>query len=285
MRKRLAMIMISAALAVSMTACGEDSRTANAAGRLTAEAIEAADLPELTAEDQELEEPETAIKGELTADNTDKGSGDEAAANTGTDKPTVSNTSSTSSAGASGNKTTGASGNATANDTASTTGNSSSTGNTGNTSGSPAGTAAGGSTGNADARTGNTTNDTTTPSAPATPTVQEHTHSWVHHSASGHYEEQIVKAAWDEPVYEDKIVCGCGKVFNTVLECADHQCDDDCYYSYSSQSFKTETIHHEAETTQVWVEDQAAHWQCDSCGAYPDYRTARQLDLQALNSL
>lgn len=97
--------------------------------------------------------------------------------------------------------------------------------------------------------------------------AQQHTHSWVHYDATGHYETQTVKAAWDEPVYEDKIVCGCGQIFNSVHECENHQYDNNCHYSYCSQKIQTGTFHHDAETRQVWVEDCPAYSQCSSCSA------------------
>lgn len=107
-----------------------------------------------------------------------------------------------------------------------------------------------------------------------------HTHTWVkyvantiQHKEEGHYETKVVKAAYDEPQYPAKVVCGCGKAFDTVEEWADHQIDDDCILGYSVKSVEVGKIHHDAETTQVWVVDKPAYTEyvygekCSGCGA------------------
>ncbi len=107
-----------------------------------------------------------------------------------------------------------------------------------------------------------------------------HTHTWVRyvantiqHKEEGHYETKVVKAAYDEPQYSAKVVCGCGKAFDTVEEWADHQIDDDCILGYSVKSVEVGKIHHDAETTQVWVVDKPAYTEyvygekCSGCGA------------------
>ena len=107
-----------------------------------------------------------------------------------------------------------------------------------------------------------------------------HTHTWVkyvantiQHKEEGHYETKVVKAAYDEPQYSAKVVCGCGKAFDTVEEWADHQIDDDCILGYSVKSVEVGKIHHDAETTQVWVVDKPAYAEyvygekCSGCGA------------------
>lgn len=107
-----------------------------------------------------------------------------------------------------------------------------------------------------------------------------HTHTWVkyvantiQHKEEGHYETKVVKAAYDEPQYSAKVVCGCGKAFDTVEEWADHQIDDDCILGYSVKNVEVGKIHHDAETTQVWVVDKQAYTEyvygekCSGCGA------------------
>lgn len=107
-----------------------------------------------------------------------------------------------------------------------------------------------------------------------------HTHTWVkyvantiQHKEEGHYETKIVKEAYDEPQYSAKVVCGCGKAFDTVEEWADHQIDDDCILGYSVKNVEVGKIHHDAETTQVWVVDKPAYTEyvygekCSGCGA------------------
>lgn len=107
-----------------------------------------------------------------------------------------------------------------------------------------------------------------------------HTHKWVkyvantiQHKEEGHYETKVVKEAYDEPQYSAKVVCGCGKAFDTVEEWADHQIDDDCILGYSVKSVEVGKIHHDAETTQVWVVDKPAYTEyvygekCSGCDA------------------
>lgn len=107
-----------------------------------------------------------------------------------------------------------------------------------------------------------------------------HTHTWVkyvvntiQHKEEGHYETKVVKEAYDEPQYSAKVVCGCGKAFDTVEEWADHQTDDDCILGYRVKSVEVGKIHHDAETTQVWVVDKPAYAEyvygekCSGCGA------------------
>ena len=107
-----------------------------------------------------------------------------------------------------------------------------------------------------------------------------HTHTWVkyvantiQHKEEGHYETKVVKEAYDEPQYSAMVVCGCGKAFNTVEEWADHQIDDDCIWGYSVKNVEVGKIHHDAETTQVWVVDKPAYTEyvygekCSGCGA------------------
>lgn len=107
-----------------------------------------------------------------------------------------------------------------------------------------------------------------------------HTHTWVkyvantiQHKEEGHYETKVVKAAYDEPQYSAKVVCGCGKAFDTVEEWVDHEIYDDCIWGYSVKSVEVGKIHHDAETTQVWVVDKPAYTEyvygekCSGCGA------------------
>lgn len=107
-----------------------------------------------------------------------------------------------------------------------------------------------------------------------------HTHTWVkyvantiQHEEQGHYETKVVKAAYDEPKYEEHNVCNkCGYDMGTddwnVLKHATI-----CNGSYSCIPVQVGTIHHDAETTQVWVVDKPAYTEyvygekCSGCGA------------------
>lgn len=141
-------------------------------------------------------------------------------------------------------------------------GNSGSTGNNSNA----------GNTGNS-GNTGNTGGNTGGSSKP------EHTHSWqavtktVHHDEVGHYETQIVQAAWDEPVSESRVICNkCGFSTKDEDEIMIH-CMEVCNGRWHVGKVQIDTIHHDAVTKQVWIVDQAAWdetvitgYKC-SCGA------------------
>ena len=106
-------------------------------------------------------------------------------------------------------------------------------------------------------------------------------HTWVEitqtiqHPEEGHYETQVVKDAWDEPVYERRPVCNtCGADFDSVDEAGQHAVFEHGGGSYSVKNVQVDTIHHDAETKEVWVVDQAAWtetivtgYQCRECGA------------------
>lgn len=107
-----------------------------------------------------------------------------------------------------------------------------------------------------------------------------HTHTWVkyvantiQHEEQGHYETKVVKAAYDEPKYEEHNVCNkCGYDMGTDdWNVLNH--GDVCDGSYSCIPVQVGTIHHDAETTQVWVVDKPAYTEyvygekCSGCGA------------------
>lgn len=107
-----------------------------------------------------------------------------------------------------------------------------------------------------------------------------HTHTWVkyvvntiQHKEEGHYETKVVKAAYDEPQYDWHNVCNkCGKDLETDdWNVINH--GDICDGSYSCIQVQVGTIHHDAETTQVWVVDKPAYTEyvygekCSGCGA------------------
>lgn len=133
---------------------------------------------------------------------------------------------------------------------------------------------------NAGTKTNKAADSNTAASNTASQGKSECTHKWVkyvantiQHKEEGHYETKVVKAAYDEPQYSAKVVCGCGKAFDTVEEWADHQIDDDCILGYSVKNVEVGKIHHDAETTQVWVVDKPAYTEyvygekCSGCGA------------------
>lgn len=116
-----------------------------------------------------------------------------------------------------------------------------------------------------------------------------HTHSWqaqttaVHHPATGHEEQVLVKDAWTEtiPNYEMVAIevcnaCGADITDNVYEHTKAHALkgENAAYHTeYVQRQTGTDTINHPAEYTTQWVEDSAAwdetvttSYAC-SCGA------------------
>ena len=99
------------------------------------------------------------------------------------------------------------------------------------------------------------TNTPTTNTTPSTPAPQP-IYQTVHHDEVGHWETQVISEAWDEPVYERKIIGNnTGTIYNSVSEWGDNENGDEGYHVGNVQ---VGTTHHEAVTQQVWVVDQYA---------------------------
>lgn len=81
----------------------------------------------------------------------------------------------------------------------------------------------------------------------------------VHYDATGHWETQVISEAWDDDQYEFKVVgIQSGHIYESVsdfINNGDLYGDD----NYASRQVKVGTVHHDAVTTQVWVEDSPAH--------------------------
>ena len=98
----------------------------------------------------------------------------------------------------------------------------------------------------------NTPSTNTTPSQPEPQPIYQ----TIHHEEVGHWETQVVQEAWDEPVYERKIIGNnTGTIYNSVSEWGDNANGDEGYHVGDVQ---VGTTHHDAVTQQVWVVDQAA---------------------------
>lgn len=98
------------------------------------------------------------------------------------------------------------------------------------------------------------TNTPTTNTTPSTPAPQP-IYQTIHHDEVGHWETQVIAEAWDEPVYERKIIGNqTGRVYNSLDEFS-MQDDDGGYHVGNVQ---VGTTHHDAVTQQVWVVDQYA---------------------------
>ena len=133
---------------------------------------------------------------------------------------------------------------------------------------------------NAGTKTNKAADSSTAASNTTSQGKSECTHKWVkyvantiQHKEEGHYETKVVKAAYDEPQYDWHNVCNkCGYDMGTNIEnVANH--GDICDGSYSCIQVQVGTIHHDAETTQVWVVDKPAYTEyvygekCSVCGA------------------
>ena len=100
-----------------------------------------------------------------------------------------------------------------------------------------------------------TTTPTTTNTTPSQPEPQP-IYQTIHHEEVGHWETQVIAEAWDEPVYERKIIGNnTGTVYATVDEFAFNTNGDEGYHVGNVQ---VGTTHHDAVTQQVWVVDQYA---------------------------
>ena len=237
MKKRLAMIVTMLMVTVSMAACGgKKDTTADKESVINTEATE---------EVAETEEPETE---EVEAATETEEPETEAAAEQETTGKLESNTSSAE------------------NTAAQPSDNNTSKSNKSNSNSGSAGT----TTSNAGGTTGSSNNNTNTSDNSAAPA---HVHTWVLHEGSGHYETQVVKEAWDEPVYEMQArdICNqCGaditddptghfkNAIKNGLDCGGYHTD--------WVQVQTGTQHHDAETKQVWVQDVAPYAQCSGCG-------------------
>ena len=113
-----------------------------------------------------------------------------------------------------------------------------------------------------------------TPTQPTTPapTQPAHVHTWttVHHDKVGHYEDVVIKAAYDEQVGKGQEVCNeCGARFEDATSVGMHIIDvHEGYGSYYADSWQ-ETIHHAAVTERRYIVDSAAYDEkvCSECGA------------------
>ena len=81
----------------------------------------------------------------------------------------------------------------------------------------------------------------------------------VHYDATGHWETQIISEAWDDDQYESRVVgIASGHIYNSVEDFIDN---GDLYGdgNYTLKQVQVGSVHHDAVTTQVWVEDSPAH--------------------------
>ena len=246
MKKRLAMIVTMLMVTVSMAACGgKKDTTADKESVINTEATEAV----AETEEPATEELEAATETEAVAEQETTGKLENNTASTTATTAQTSDNSTTKS-----NKSSNSGSKAGSSDTKSSAGSTASAGTTTSN--------AGGITGNS-----NNTNTSDNSVAPA------HVHTWVLHEGSGHYETQVVKEAWDEPVYETQARSICNQCGADITD----NIDEHFMYAINNgldcggwhiEYIKTQTgvQHHDAETKQVWVQDVAPYTQCSGCG-------------------
>ena len=98
------------------------------------------------------------------------------------------------------------------------------------------------------------TNTPTTNTTPSQPEPQP-IYQTIHHEEVGHWETQVIAEAWDEPVYERKIIGNqTGRIYGSTAEFFNQDEDG----SYHVGDVQVGTTHHDAVTQQVWVVDQYA---------------------------
>lgn len=250
MKKRLAMIVTMLIVTVSMAACGgKKDTTADKESVINTEATEEVAETEEPATEEleaatETEEPETEAVAEQ--ETTGKLESNTSSAENTAAQPSDNNTSKS-------------------NKSNSNSGNKASAGST---------ASAGTTTSNSSGTTGSSNSNT---NASANSAAPAHVHTWVLHEGSGHYETQVVKEAWDEPVYEMREITRCSTCNADISSWSEEQIGDHIeahilagedkggYYS-TGERVQTGTKHHDAETKQVWVQDVAPYAQCSGCG-------------------
>lgn len=117
--------------------------------------------------------------------------------------------------------------------------------------------------------TENTSNVTNQPSENTTnnnaveqPSVQKEkkpVYQTVHYDATGHWETQVISEAYDDPQFEERVVgISSGHIYDSAN---DFIKNGDLYGdgNYTLKQVQVGSVHHDAVTTQVWVEDSPAH--------------------------
>lgn len=265
MKKKLAMIVTMLMVTVSMAACGgkKDTTTDKESVINTEATEEVAETEEPATEEveaaTETEEPETEAAAEQ--ETTGKLENNTASTTATTAQTPDNNTNKSNKSSNSGSK-------AGSSDTKSSAGSTASAGTTTSNSS--------GTTGSSNSNTDNSNTDNSNNNASNNNAAPAHVHTWVLHEGSGHYETQVVKEAWDEPIYETREVTRCstceidmsGWTSEQITEHSKQHAlagENGGYYS-TGERVQIGTQHHDAETKQVWVQDVAPYTQCSGCG-------------------
>lgn len=84
----------------------------------------------------------------------------------------------------------------------------------------------------------------------------------------GHNVHTVIKAAWDEDIWESRYICnGCGATFTHDYDAIEHIAEsgvNGTCHNYYAKSVKVNTIHHPEQATDEWVVD--PYKVCRRCG-------------------
>ena len=283
MRKSLIMLLVLAMLAVLIGGCGSKDRadqiSSGQPGSEEQEIVQADSQKDKDGNKDRLSgtgETDPDAAGNETQD-PETGNNADANGNEAADTRNTGNSSTGNTGNSNGSNTSNSNGTGSGSAVVSTSGNAGSGSNTDNAGNNNSGS----SSGNSGSNTGNTGSSGTVVS---TSPAETHTHSWVeqfktvHHEEEYHYETKTVvdQEARDEEIKEARVVCGCGRFFETIDAWDDHGIDDGCIYGYSVKKVVVDTVHHAAvtHTEQVrvvdkaaWDEQVSAGYKCSLCGA------------------
>lgn len=105
---------------------------------------------------------------------------------------------------------------------------------------------------------GNTTNNNVA-EQPSAQKEKKPVYQTVHYDATGHWETQVISEAYDDPQFEERVVgISSGHIYDSANDFIENR---DLYGdgNYTLKQVQVGSVHHDAVTTQVWVEDSPAH--------------------------
>lgn len=95
-------------------------------------------------------------------------------------------------------------------------------------------------------------------------------HDPVTKTDKGHNVHTVIKAAWDEDIWESRYICnGCGATFTHDYDAIEHIAEsgvNGTCHNYYAKSVKVNTIHHPEQATDEWVVD--PYTVCSRCGQH-----------------
>ena len=94
---------------------------------------------------------------------------------------------------------------------------------------------------------------------PSTQKEKKPVYQTVHYDATGHWETRIISEAYDDSQFEERVVgISSGHIYDSANDFIKNR---DLYGdgNYTLKQVQVGSVHHDAVTTQVWVEDSPAH--------------------------